>query len=124
MGDFGLAWLSIKDQEGYGTESGGSPLYESPESLQVRLKTATADVYTEQSDVWSYSMVVWEIFKQKVKETINRLTHFSLSTPMMRVTCPSLAPNSITIFWREEAYLPLMAFLSLWLTFSRNVRQL
>eukprot|EP01127_Copromyxa_protea_P006608 TRINITY_DN1660_c0_g1_i1.p1 TRINITY_DN1660_c0_g1~~TRINITY_DN1660_c0_g1_i1.p1 ORF type:complete len:531 (-),score=94.76 TRINITY_DN1660_c0_g1_i1:43-1476(-) len=66
VGDFGLAWLNIKDQEGFGTESGGSPLYESPESLQVRLRTATAEVYSEQSDVWSYSMVVWEIFKQKL----------------------------------------------------------
>eukprot|EP01126_Amoeba_proteus_P041941 TRINITY_DN4531_c0_g1_i3.p1 TRINITY_DN4531_c0_g1~~TRINITY_DN4531_c0_g1_i3.p1 ORF type:complete len:418 (+),score=106.39 TRINITY_DN4531_c0_g1_i3:180-1433(+) len=65
IGDFGLAWLSTKDA-GFGTESGGSPLYESPESLQVRLKVATADVYSEKSDVWSYSMVVWEIFKQRL----------------------------------------------------------
>eukprot|EP01126_Amoeba_proteus_P030283 TRINITY_DN299_c0_g4_i2.p1 TRINITY_DN299_c0_g4~~TRINITY_DN299_c0_g4_i2.p1 ORF type:complete len:404 (-),score=66.64 TRINITY_DN299_c0_g4_i2:923-2134(-) len=65
IGDFGLAWLSTKD-EGFGTLSGGSPLYESPESLQVRLKISTAEVYSEQSDVWSYSMVVWEIFQQKL----------------------------------------------------------
>jgi len=66
VGDFGLAWLSIKNKTGFGTESGGSPLYESPESLQVRLRTATAEVYSEKSDVWSYSIVVWEIFKQKL----------------------------------------------------------
>jgi len=58
--------LSIKDKTGFGTESGGSPLYESPESLQVRLRTATAEVYSERSDVWSYSIVVWEIFKQRL----------------------------------------------------------
>eukprot|EP01126_Amoeba_proteus_P030287 TRINITY_DN299_c0_g5_i1.p1 TRINITY_DN299_c0_g5~~TRINITY_DN299_c0_g5_i1.p1 ORF type:complete len:435 (+),score=92.33 TRINITY_DN299_c0_g5_i1:132-1436(+) len=65
IGDFGLAWLSTKDQ-GFGTLSGGSPLYESPESLQVRLRISTAEVYSEKSDVWSYSMVLWEIFQQRL----------------------------------------------------------
>lgn len=68
IGDFGLAHLKRRSEDILSSVQVGTTIYLAPEILFIdKTKTPTADsIYTPASDVWSYGIMVYEIFARKL----------------------------------------------------------